>query len=763
MKKRFLVCSMALAIGSTTITSNAASIPKFEEKLSSDSHYDFVGVRGSEITDPTKSAGQQIDNGGSSNNAWIANKGKVDVNNGGIITYAKVGFSRTAKNLLKLVADKNYNKIYNRVGKNTDGELHIYEGGIGRGIQVIGQGYMTVQNGGTIEDTSVKQNGLLFLNSNSESKDILLVERHGHLIIQNGDLDSINSDFQSGIKIENITAQGLVDILNVAEVTNEKPIKLKEFESNKFKGYLNTSLRNLHMENGVVRMTPYSDRFSKNHYFNELVMENLSGKGDFILSAQIADNISDKVIVNNKASGEFKLFVTDTGKQVVDDSENIELVQINSGKAKFNLGNKNKAVDLGIYKYRLYKGTKDDGKSFWYLASQQNKPEPSLPAVSLKPTESLNDTPKVKLVENTDTDAALADDGQNNKLDEKLVDNKKQNLEPESSTPILANDTKDKYDIAAPQHVNPRLYEVLSNSAVSALSMSSVNRQILNSESIDWAARSHVSRYKSAGQYGVWTNYLNDNIKFHDEQAVGFKNKTNRVEIGYDKYNKVRFGAVTIGLFTGFGKTSSRFSYSPGKGTTESYSLGGYLNWQHNDYYLDGQLKGSHFKNNLTTYSSNEDRVTGKYKQNALTVSLEKGKTVALHENINIVPYGKFTYSRFSAPSYQLSNGMAVDIHNTDSARGELGARLNLQLDINGVSVKPFVKAGIANEFIKTNKVTLNNKKFSNKNESVVGQYQLGTVIDITQNTHVTTGVGYRQGNKLESPISANIGLKVSF
>nr|WP_276581228.1 autotransporter outer membrane beta-barrel domain-containing protein [Morganella morganii] len=482
------------------------------------------------------------------------------------------------------------------------------------------------------------------------------------------------------------------------------------------------SIDELHLDHGSVSLKPKIK--GTDAIFNELVVKDLSGQGAFSLHSQIADDVSDKLVVTNNATGNFSVSVYDTGKDIVDPDETVELIEINKGDAEFRLAGKNGVVDLGIYKYRLIKGIKSNGKSTWYLATKADH----IPYPDIDPDGETQGEPDI------------------DKNDEYV-----QEIDTETGKDVT-DDTS-----------TPELRDVLSNSALAGLSMASVNRQILRSENMSGPSRRHITDSLSAKKYGAWANYRYDNAKFSDSKSRAFRNHLNILEIGYDKVNKARYGDIAFGLFTSAGKTRSTFDYTPGQGNTDSFAIGGYTHWQYQDWYIAGMLKGSHFKNRVNTQSSGGGAVNGSFKQNALTVSADAGKKLHITPEISLTPYGRIDYSRFSEAKYQLSNGMDIHAHNSDSVNGEIGSRLSMDTHIDDIKISPFVNIGVSHEFVKNNKVTLNQKDFSAKNETTTGKYQMGATIDLTPDTRITGSLGYRHGDKNESPVSAYIGLKVSF
>nr|EHW1655112.1 AIDA repeat-containing protein [Escherichia coli] len=99
-----------------------------------------------------------------------------------------------------------------------------------------------------------------------------------------------------------------------------------------------------------------------NGIYNTLTTSELSGSGNFYLHTNIAGSRGDQLVVNNNATGNFKIFVQDTGVSPQSDDA-MTLVKTGGGDASFTLGNTGGFVDLGTYEYVL----KSDGNSNWNL------------------------------------------------------------------------------------------------------------------------------------------------------------------------------------------------------------------------------------------------------------------------------------------------------------------------------------------------------------------------------------------------------------
>ncbi|WP_323116112.1 pertactin-like passenger domain-containing protein, partial [Klebsiella variicola] len=329
--------------------------------------------------------------------------------------------------------------------------------------QIIGKGIVNVDKDGLVSNTSVGQMGVLRFFVGGESHGALNVDRQAFIILDNDNFHS--NDKNTVIEKVNLAGNLLIQDKLTEERNDNYNIKWegRDININPASYFQVASIDELHLDHGSVSLKPKIK--GTDAIFNELVVKDLSGQGAFSLHSQIADDVSDKLVVTNNATGNFSVSVYDTGKDIVDPDETVELIEINKGDAEFRLAGKNGVVDLGIYKYRLIKGIKSNGKSTWYLATKADH----IPYPDIDPDGETQGEPDI------------------DKNDEYV-----QEIDTETGKDVT-DDTS-----------TPELRDVLSNSALAGLSMASVNRQILRSENMSGPSRRHITDSLSAKKYGAW-------------------------------------------------------------------------------------------------------------------------------------------------------------------------------------------------------------------------------------------------------------------
>lgn len=305
---------------------------------------------------------------------------------------------------------------------------------------------------------------------------------------------------------------------------------------------------------------------------------------------------------------------------------------------------------------------------------------------------------------------------------------------------------------------------VLSYSAKNVMAMAAAPRQVLQAESVSLQQR--LGNYYSNPQhsYGLWTRYLHDNTRLNDKNDTAFKNKLDGMQIGVDKPLRLNDATVLVGVFTGFSR--SKVSTSDyGNGTIESWHGGLYATYLHDSgFYADTMLKGNRLDNSNNGRMKNGSAARGDYHQNAFTATIESGFNYEILPALTVQPYGRLQYARIGSADYELSNGMRADIHSADSFQGEAGTLVSTSFDVSSAVLKPYVRLAVVHEFTKENDVTINRANtFSNDFSGSTGKYGLGLDAQITPQAAFYTEINYLNGNKSETPVSADLGFRVRF
>lgn len=155
--------------------------------------------------------------------------------------------------------------------------------------------------------------------------------------------------------------------------TNKTPVTLNLTNNTTWDLVDNSEVTDLHLNNSAVSLTN-----TNAPYATLTITGNLTGSGIFNLNTNIAENKSDKIVVQGTAEGNHKIGVTNQGANVANGK--VTLVETNGGNAAFSLTNPNNRVDLGAYQYFLTK----EGNN-WVLAHSKNAVTSNAPVLPSTP------------------------------------------------------------------------------------------------------------------------------------------------------------------------------------------------------------------------------------------------------------------------------------------------------------------------------------------------------------------------------------------
>ena len=291
-----------------------------------------------------------------------------------------------------------------------------------------------------------------------------------------------------------------------------------------------STLNNLHANNAEITFTPTSE------YKTLTIKDNLTGSSTFNLNTNIAENKSDKIVVQGTAEGNHKIGVTNQGANVANGK--VTLVETNGGNAAFSLTNPNNRVDLGAYQYFLTK----EGNN-WVLANSKNAVTPTSPVAPVTPSKPVV-TPSNPVV--SPTAPVLP------------------------STPLLSD---------------------LANAQVSLR-----QAQLLLVEDDLSGIHQRLGEVKNGEKGNVWVRNVNSRQKLAalstgESETSGFKQNVHSVQVGAD-------AAVTdnlrLGGFVGRSQANVDFNGDYGDGKVRSNSVGLYAAYlADNGIYVDNIVKYS--------------------------------------------------------------------------------------------------------------------------------------------------------------------------
>ena len=364
--------------------------------------------------------------------------------------------------------------------------------------------------------------------------------------------------------------------------TNKTPVTLNLTNNTTWDLVDNSEVTDLHLNNSAVSLTN-----TNAPYATLTITGNLTGSGTFNLNTNIAENKSDKIVVQGTAEGNHKIGVTNQGANVANGK--VTLVETNGGNAAFSLTNPNNRVDLGAYQYFLTK----EGNN-WVLANSKNAVTPTSPAAPVTPV-----TPNKPVVTPNKPVAT-------------------------PTTPVLPS--------------TPLLSD-LANAQVSLR-----QAQLLLVEDDLSGIHQRLGEVKNGEKGNVWVRNVNSRQKLAalstgESETSGFKQNVHSVQVGAD-------AAVTdnlrVGGFVGRSQANVDFNGHYGDGKVRSNSVGLYAAYlADNGIYVDNIVKYSRLH-------ANSD-LTEKRHYNAYTISSELGKRFSLANDWTITPQAQLAWTHISS------------------------------------------------------------------------------------------------------------------
>lgn len=368
--------------------------------------------------------------------------------------------------------------------------------------------------------------------------------------------------------------------------------------------------------------------------FITLTTNTLSGNGNFYMRTDMANHQSDQLNVAGQATGDFKIFVTDTGASPAA-GDSLTLVTTGGGDAAFTLGNAGGVVDIGTYEYTLL----DNGNHSWSLAENRAQITPS---------------------------------------------------------------TTDVLNMAAAQ---PLVFDA---------ELDTVRERLGSVKGVS---------YDTA----MWSSAINTRNNVTTDAGAGFEQTLTGLTLGIDSRFSREESSTIRGLFFGYSHSDIGFDRG-GKGNIDSYTLGAYAGWEHqNGAYVDGVVKVDRFANTIHGKMSNGATAFGDYNSNGAGAHVESGFRW-VDGLWSVRPYLAFTGFTTDGQDYTLSNGMRADVGNTRILRAEAGTAVSYHMDLqNGTTLEPWLKAAVRQEYADSNQVKVNDDgKFNNDVAGTRGVYQAG-------------------------------------
>lgn len=264
---------------------------------------------------------------------------------------------------------------------------------------------------------------------------------------------------------------------------------------------------------------------------------------------------------------------------------------------------------------------------------------------------------------------------------------------------------------------------------------------------------------------GGWIRAYGNKFDASTSSGAAYQQTQQGLSFGADAPLPVGDGQWLVGLLGGYSKSDLDLSKGT-SGTVNSYYVGAYTTWldEPSGYYFDGVLKFNRFQNESTVQLSDGQQTKGSYDNNGVGASLEFGRHIKLADDYFVEPFTQLSSVIIQGKDYALDNGLSVEGSRTRSLLGKAGATAGRNFYPGaGKIVQPYVRAAYVHEFAKNNQVKANDNVFNNDLSGSRGELGAGIAMTLTDKVSVHADFDYSNGDKIEQPWGANVGVRYSW
>ena len=264
---------------------------------------------------------------------------------------------------------------------------------------------------------------------------------------------------------------------------------------------------------------------------------------------------------------------------------------------------------------------------------------------------------------------------------------------------------------------------------------------------------------------GVWVRTKGSQFGRHGGNG-SYTNQQHTYQLGYDAVTSQNAQQTT---YTGFAAEYGKgnLSFDRGTGTMKSAGLGLYqTQLRESGHYLDFVYKFDKYKNDFHVADTAGNPISGKYSNNAMSLSAEYGRQNALKHGWYIEPQAELTLGYMWGNDFTTSNSIRVEQKNMPALIGRLG--LNIGRSVSD-KVNFYVKANINHDFLgkydlqMTDLTNGDRLNASDKFASSWFDYGAGFTVRTSNNSYAYFDIERAVGGEYKKNWDWNVGLRLSF
>ncbi|BBP57877.1 autotransporter outer membrane beta-barrel domain-containing protein [Pseudomonas sp. St316] len=263
------------------------------------------------------------------------------------------------------------------------------------------------------------------------------------------------------------------------------------------------------------------------------------------------------------------------------------------------------------------------------------------------------------------------------------------------------------------------------------------------------------------GKAGGWIRAYGNKFDVSASSGVAYKQVQQGLSFGADAPLPIGDGQWLVGVLGGYSKSDLDMSRGT-SATVDSFYLGAYTTWidEHSGYYFDGVLKFNRFQNESDVQLSDGRKTKGEYDSHAVGTSLELGRHIKLADDYFVEPFTQLSGVVIQGKDYDLDNGLSAEGSRSHSLLAKAGATAGRNFKWDDKVVQPYVRAAYVHEFANNNDVKVNDNRFNNDLSGSRGELGLGVAMSVTEKVSIHADFDYSNGNKIEQPWGANVGVR---
>ncbi|MCQ9472240.1 autotransporter outer membrane beta-barrel domain-containing protein [Pseudomonas alliivorans] len=304
--------------------------------------------------------------------------------------------------------------------------------------------------------------------------------------------------------------------------------------------------------------------------------------------------------------------------------------------------------------------------------------------------------------------------------------------------------------------------KVISPSTQSALALFNAAPTVWMSELS--TLRTHMGEIRGTGQGGSWMRAYGSRLNATTGDGVDYRQQISGLSLGADAPVEVSNGQLLFGVLGGYSKSDLDLSHGT-SGKIDSYYAGAYGTWLADDgYYLDGVLKLNRFRNKAKVAMSDASQAKGDYSNTAVGGWVEFGRHIKLADDYFLEPFAQLSSVVVEGKDYRMDNGLKAKNERTHSLLGKVGTSAGRSIALkDGGVLQPYVRVALAQEFSRSNDVSVNDAKFDNSLFGSRAELGAGVSVSLSERLQVHADFDYMKGRHVEQPWGANVGVRLAF